>query len=123
MPGRRIQRLNEQLRREISEIVRYDVKDPRVGAASISRVETTGDLSYAKVWVVAIGGDEDVRDTIEGLSAAAPYIRAMLSDRLEIRKVPALTFRVDTSMQHAARIEELLGSVQPPPADMEEDEA
>lgn len=122
MPSRRIQRLNEQLRREISEIVRWHVKDPRVGPAAISRVETSSDLSHAKVWVVVVTGEADIDETIAGLRAAGAYIRSQLSQRVEIRKVPALDFRVDRSMAHAAHIERLLGQVQPPPADYAEDD-
>jgi len=117
VPSRRIQRLNEQLRREISEVVRWNVKDPRVGPAAISRVETSADLSHARVWVVIVGDQADERDTLAGLAGAAAFIRAQLSERIEIRKVPALDFRIDRSMAHAAHIERLLGGVQPPPAD------
>ena len=117
MPSRRIQRLNEQLRREISEVVRWDVKDPRVGPAAISRVETSADLAHARVWVVIVGDDADEQETLAGLAGAAAFIRSQLSDRIEIRKVPALQFRVDRSMAHASHIQKLLGDVQPSPAD------
>ena len=121
MPSRRIQRLNEQLRREISEIVRWNVKDPRVGPAAISRVETSADLSHARVWIVVVGDQADERETLDGLAGAAAFIRAELSQRIEIRKVPALNFRIDRSMKHAAHIENLLGDVQPAPADYDPD--
>ena len=117
MPSRRIQRLNEQLRREISEIVRWNVKDPRVGPAAISRVETSADLAHARVWVVIIGDDVDEKETLAGLAGAAAFIRSQLSDRIEVRKVPALQFRVDRSMAHASHIQKLLGDVQPSPPD------
>lgn len=117
MPSRRIQRLNEQLRREISEIVRWNVKDPRVGPAAISRVETSADLAHARVWVVIVGDQADEKETLAGLAGAAAFIRSQLSDRIEIRKVPALQFRVDRSMAHATHIEKLLGGVQPSPED------
>jgi ribosome-binding factor A len=119
VPTRRIERLNEQLRREISEVVRWNVKDPRVGPAAISRVETSADLSHARVWVVIIGDNVDERDTLAGLRGAAAFIRAQLSQRIEIRKIPALEFRVDRSMAHAVHIEKLLGGIQPAPADYE----
>ena len=121
MPTRRIERLNEQLRREISEIVRWHVKDPRVGPAAISRVETSADLSHARVWIVIVGDQADERETLSGLAGAAAFIRAQLSGRIEIRKIPLLNFRVDRSMKHAAHIEGLLSDVQPPPADYDPD--
>ena len=117
MPSRRIQRLNEQLRREISEVVRWNVKDPRVGPAAISRVETSADLAHARVWVVIVGDDADEKETLAGLAGAAAFIRSELSDRIEVRKVPALQFRVDKSMAHASHIQKLLGDVQPSPPD------
>ena len=113
MPSRRIQRLNEQLRREISEIVQWDVKDPRVGPATITRVETTSDLSHAKVWVLISGPVEERGDTLEGLEKAAPFVRSALASRLDVRKVPALHFLPDRSMEHAARIEHILEQVLP----------
>ena len=121
MPSRRIERLNEQLRREISEIVRWNVKDPRVGPAAISRVETSADLAHARVWVVIVGDQADEKETLAGLAGAAAFIRSQLSDRIEIRKVPALQFRVDRSMAHASHIQNLLGDVQPAPADYDPD--
>ena len=121
MPSRRIERLNEQLRREISEIVRWNVKDPRVGPAAISRVETSADLSHARVWIVVVGDQADEKETLAGLAGAAAFIRAQLSERIEIRKVPALNFRVDRSMKHAAHIQGLLSDVQPSPADYDPD--
>ena len=117
MPSRRIQRLNEQLRREISEVVRWNVKDPRVGPAAISRVETSADLSHARVWIVVVGDGADEKETLAGLAGAASFIRAQLAERIEIRKIPALDFKIDRSMKHAAHIERLLGDVQPSPAD------
>lgn len=121
MPSRRIQRLNEQLRREISEIVRWNVKDPRVGPAAISRVETSADLAHARVWVVIIGDGADEKETLAGLAGAAAFIRSQLSDRIDIRKVPALQFRVDRSMAHATHIQRLLGDIQPSPPDYDPD--
>jgi ribosome-binding factor A len=121
MPSRRIQRLNEQLRREISEVVRWNVKDPRVGPAAISRVETSADLAHARVWVVIVGDNADEKETLAGLAGAAAFIRSQLSDRIEVRKVPALQFRVDRSMAHATHIQKLLGGVQPSPSDYDPD--
>ena len=121
MPSRRIQRLNEQLRREISEIVRWNVKDPRVGPAAISRVETSADLAHARVWIVIVGDQADEKETLAGLAGAAAFIRSQLSDRIEVRKVPALQFRVDRSMAHATHIQKLLGDVQPSPPDYDPD--
>lgn len=112
--GRRVERLNEQLKREISDILRFGVKDPRVGMVTVTDARTSADLALAQIFV-AISGDEAERaQTLEGLAAAGPYIRSELGKRMKIRKVPELRFRTDESLDYAMRIERLLGEVLPP---------
>lgn len=111
MASRRIERLNEQIKREITEILRYEVKDPRIGAVTVMDVRTTPDLSLARVYVTLMGGDEERAQMLEGLRAAAPFIRTELGSRLRIRRVPELRFELDRSLEHAQRIEELLREI------------
>jgi ribosome-binding factor A len=113
MASKRIARLNEQLKREISEIVRRDVRDPRVGSVSVTGVRTSGDLSFARVFVMVPGTDSEVKECLEGLGAAAPFLRRTLGRLLHVRRVPELRFQVDESLEHAQRIESLLGEVLP----------
>lgn len=113
MASRRIERLNEQIKREITEILRYEVKDPRIGAVTVMDVRTTPDLSLARVYVTLMGGDEERAQMLEGLRAAAPFIRTELGSRLRIRRVPELRFELDRSLEHAQRIEELLREIRP----------
>jgi len=108
MGGRRIERLNEQFKREITDIVRNEVKDPRVGAPVFTAVETSPDLTLARVYVMASGTDEEQRQMFEGLRAAAPFIRGELGRRLRIRRAPELRFELDRGLEHALRIERLL---------------
>ena len=118
--GRRVPRLNEQLRREVTEILRYQVKDPRVGFVTVNRVSASADLMLARVFVSVLGEEAEKQETLEGLTAAAPFIRSELSKRLRIRRVPELEFRLDRSLDHLRRVEELLEEAAPPPADEEE---
>jgi ribosome-binding factor A len=111
---RRTARLNEQLKRELSGLIRTEVRDPRVGLVTITAVETTKDLSFAKVHVRTGGGDEERAVTLEGLAAAAPFLRTALGKILRIRRVPELRFVEDRSLEHARRIEQVLSEVIPP---------
>ena len=118
--GRRVPRLNEQLRREVTEILRYQVKDPRVGFVTVNRVSASADLMLARVFVSVLGEEAEKQESLEGLTAAAPFIRSELSKRLRIRRVPELEFRLDRSLDHLRRVEELLEEAAPPPADQGE---
>ena len=109
--SKRIARLNEQLRRELSELMRTEVRDPRVGVVTVTGVDTARDLGSAKVYVRVLGGGKGLADTLEGLEAAAPFLRTMLGRSLRVRRIPELRFREDRSYQHARRIEDVLGDV------------
>lgn len=111
--SKRRARLNEQLRREISELIRTQVRDPRVGLVTITGVEVAADLGSARVWVRAVGGHEEVARSLEGLTAAAPFLRTALGRLLHIRRVPELRFQEDRSYEGAARIEQVLAEVLP----------
>ncbi len=97
----RIQRLNDQLRDEISKLIlRGDVKDPRVSTfLSINRVEVTSDLSYAKVYVSSFLPDNQVGKGVDGLNAAAGFIQREIAKKLRIRQFPKLLFHVDSGMK------------------------
>lgn len=112
MPSRRIQRLNEQLKREISLIIRRDVRDPRVGVVTVTDVEATSDLALARVFVRTLG-QGDIAEVLEGLRAAEPHIKRHLGQTLSIRRVPELRFERDDTLERALRIEEILEEVRP----------
>ncbi|MSR35339.1 MAG: 30S ribosome-binding factor RbfA [Gemmatimonadetes bacterium] len=122
MANRRVERLNQQLRREISDILRRAVRDPRIGIPTITRVDVSADLWVARVLVRASGTAEERAEALEGLEGAAAFIRHELRG-LKVRRVPELRFEIDQTLEHASRIDELLREVGPvPPAD-ESDEA
>lgn len=121
MASRRIERFNEQLKREITLLVREEVRDPRIGTVTVTGVEVSADLSVARVYVSAIGTEEEKGESLEGLRAAAPFIRTELGRRLRVRRVPELRFELDRSLEYALKIEKLLHEALPdrhaPPGD------
>lgn len=111
--ARRLARVNSQLQREITRILRSQVRDPRVGTPVVTEVRVTSDLSFARVFVRLDGSDRERDQAMEGLSASAAFIRGSLGAELHIRRVPELRFVEDTSLEHAARIEQILRNVLP----------
>lgn len=108
MAGHRIQRTTEDIRRELTDIMR-GLKDPRVqGMLSIVRVEVTNDLSYAKVYVSSMDGIEQAKIAVQGLKSAAGYARRELGGRLHIRHVPELVFIATDSIEYSAEINKML---------------
>jgi ribosome-binding factor A len=110
---RRTDRINEQLRQEISLIVRDEVRDPRVGLATITAVQASPELDHAKVYVTALGEAEEREEVLAGLRSAAAFIRKELGQRLHIRRVPELHFEADRVLDEAMRIEQLLREALP----------
>lgn len=124
MSRRRIERLNEQLKREVVDILRNAVRDPRIGTVTVTAVETAPDLSSARLYVYAGEPAGDARDDLmKGLKAAAPFVRHELGQRLHIRRAPELLWAWDESFEHAQRIERLLAEVRPPEAVDDEGDA
>ena len=111
---RRTDRLNEQLRQEITLLVRDEVRDPRVGLATITAVQTSPELDHAKVYFTALGEDEEREEVLAGLRSAAPFLRRELGKRMHIRRIPELHFEIDRVLEEAARIERLLHEALPP---------
>lgn len=113
MASRRIERFNEQLKREITLLVREEVRDPRIGVVTVTAVEVSADLSVARVYVSVMGAEASKDESLEGLRAAAPFIRTELGRRLRVRRVPELRFELDRSLEYAQKIERLLDEALP----------
>lgn len=113
MPRRRIQRLNEQLKREISRILRREVRDPRVRMVTVTGVEVSSDVSVARVFVRSLGDDEEQEETMAGLHAAAAHVRSELGKSLHLRHIPEVRFQRDRTLEKAQRIEAILDEVRP----------
>lgn len=101
------------MKRELAELIRTDVRDPRVGVVTVTAVEVTSDLGVARVYVRALGEPEEVDEALAGLDAAASFLRGALGKELSIRRIPELRFQRDESLEHATRIEEILSEVLP----------
>jgi len=114
--SRRIERLNEQFRREITEILQTAVKDPRVGYITVTEARVAPDLSFARVYVRKMGEEKEQEEALVGLSKAAPYIRHELGKRLKLRQIPELKFEADKALEYGLHIEKLLRDI-PKPTD------
>jgi ribosome-binding factor A len=123
MASRRLARLNEQLKRELSEMIRTQVRDPRVGVVTVTGVEVASDLGSARVFVRVIGDRAELLETLAGLEAAAPFLRGLLGQVLHVRRIPELRFREDRSMEHARRIEQVLSEVVVPAEETEPEDS
>ena len=108
----RQEKLGELIATELSELLRNRVKDPRVGFASITRVEVSGDLRHAKVFVSVMGTPEEQAETMNGLRNATGYLRHELAERIVLRYMPEINFRLDTSIEEGARILDLIRQVE-----------
>ena len=109
MPSNRIGRINEEIQRELSAQIRR-LKDPRVsgtGMVSITRVDTTGDLRYARVYISVLDKSQE-KDVLKGLKSASGFLRRELGRALQLRYTPELQFIADDSIQHGAHILEVL---------------
>ena len=108
MATHRINRIQEDMKRSLSEIIR-ELKDPRISPLlSIVKVEVSGDLSYAKVYVSAIEGYEKSVESAKGLKSAAGYIRRELAHSCRLRKMPEMTFVADNSIEYGAHIARMI---------------
>jgi ribosome-binding factor A len=108
----RQEKLGELIAAELSELLRNHVKDPRVGFASITHVEVSGDLRHAKVFVSVMGTEEEKAATMKGLKNAAGYLRHELATRIVLRYMPEINFKLDTSIEEGARILDLINKVE-----------
>ena len=110
--NRRIERLNSIIRRELSDLIRNEVRDPRVvGVVSVTRVDTSSDLNYARVYVSVYGTLREKEDAIAGLGDASRFIRRQLRGRIETRQVPELRFTLDDTLDEGNEMLRLLDSL------------
>jgi ribosome-binding factor A len=117
---RRTDRLNEQLRQEVSLLLRGEVRDPRVGLVTITAVEASPELDHAKIYFTLLGDEAEKEAALAGLRSASSFLRRELGKRLHMRRIPELHFEIDRVLEQAGRIEELLRQVRTDP-EMPED--
>lgn len=98
-------RINGEVRKEMSRIIREELKDPRIPEmTSVTDVEVTGDLKYAKIYISVLGNESDKQDAMEGLRSANSFIRSQLAKNVNLRNTPELTFVLDESIEYGAKM-------------------
>jgi ribosome-binding factor A len=108
MQGKRLDRVNQLIKEEISLLLQRELKDRRLGFVTVTEVETSPDLRTAKVFVSVLGNEEQWRASLAALESARGFIHNWLRHHLDLRVTPTLDFRADHSMEHAATIQSLL---------------
>lgn len=106
--SQRTDRLDSQIRQELMDLLQREMKDPRIGFATITRVETARDLGSARVWVSVLGTPEEQQAAMKALTDAAPWLRRQLGERLTVRHIPQLMIRHDDSIEAGDRVLRLL---------------
>jgi len=109
--SQRTDRLDSQIRQELMQLLQREMKDPRIGFATVTRVETARDLGSAKVWVSVLGTPEEQEAALKALTDAAPWLRRQLGSRLTVRHVPQLVIRHDDSIEAGDRVLRLLNEI------------
>ena len=111
MQGKRLDRVNQLIKEEISTLLQRELKDPRLGFVTVTEVETAKDLRVAKVFVSVLGDERQWTSSLAALTSARGFVRNWLRQHLDLRITPDLDFRPDHSLEHAARIQSLLKQV------------
>ncbi|MCX4193203.1 30S ribosome-binding factor RbfA [Methylophaga sp. OBS1] len=107
----RTNRFGEVIMRELALMIQREVSDPRVGMATVSHVDVTADLKYAKVYVTRLNGfesEQDAAECLKGLNSAAGYLRRGLAGRVKLRNIPELQFVYDQSLENGFKMDELI---------------
>ncbi|QYR19730.1 30S ribosome-binding factor RbfA [Paenibacillus sp. sptzw28] len=107
----RVGRVGEQLKKELSQIIQTELKDPRIGFITVTGVEVTSDLSQARVFLSVLGSDEQKEETLKALARGTGFLRSELGKRIRLRHTPELLFKFDSSIEYGSRIESLLDQI------------
>ena len=109
----RLGRIEEEYKKELSQIIGYELKNPNVtGLISVTKVKVTNDLKFAKVYV-SILNSKNLKDTLAGLKKSAGFIRSELAKRVNLRNTPEIIFELDDSLEYGARIDNILKEIMP----------
>lgn len=108
----RIEKLQELIKQEMSKMLLNDIKDPRIGFVTVTGVEMTGDLREAKIFVSVMGGEEQIKNSLDGLNSALGFVRREIGQRVRLRFTPEISFALDTSLDYGDHIQKLLLQVE-----------
>jgi ribosome-binding factor A len=107
----RANRVGEQMKKELSEIIGRKIKDPRIGFVTVTDIEVTGDLQQATVYISVLGDEMERENTLKGLAKAKGFIRSEIGQRIRLRKTPEILFEFDSSVDYGNRIETLITQI------------
>ncbi|WP_027338741.1 30S ribosome-binding factor RbfA [Halonatronum saccharophilum] len=109
MSNHRAMRVAESIKKEVSDLLQKDIKDPRIGFVTVTDVEVSGDLRHAKVFVSILNGDKE--ETMDGLEASTGFIRREIGQRIRLRHTPEIIFRHDNSIETGTRVFKILEDI------------
>jgi len=105
-------RINDEIKKELSQILRSELKDPRIGAmVSVMKVETSTDLKFCKVAVSVLGSEDEKKSVMAGIRSASGFIRRMVAERINLRSTPEFTFVLDDSLEYSFKINKILSDL------------
>lgn len=108
----RVNRINEEYKKVISQIIRNDLKDPRIsGLASVVSVDVTKDLSYATVYISVLGSEDEKMNTMEGLTKSAGYVRREVGKKVKLHHTPVILFKVDNSIEYGVSMAQKIAEI------------
>lgn len=115
--SQRTDRVADQIRCEIAELLLREVRDPRVALATVSRVEVSRDLGHARIWISVLGDEAERQKTMAGIEHAKGFLRSQIGHRLRLRVTPELAFELDRGAEYLQSMTELLASLHKEPSD------
>lgn len=104
----RVEKVQELMKQEISQIILRELKDPRIGFVTVTQVRMSGDLSHAEVFLSLMGSEEEKAQTLKGLEHSLGFIRSEIGKRIRLRYTPEIVFELDNSLEYGANIQRLL---------------
>ena len=107
----RVEKLQELMKQEISDIIFHELKDPRIGFVTVTSVACTEDLREAKIYVSVMGDEKKARDTLNGLNSSLGFVRREIGKRIRLRFTPEISFALDTSLSYSDHIQRLLNEI------------
>lgn len=107
----RVSRVGEQIKKELSQIIQTEMKDPRIGFVTVTAVEMSSDLKTAKIYVSVFGSPEEKEKTLTGLEKAKGFMRSEIGNRIHLRHIPEMNFVMDSTLDYSEHINKLIGDV------------
>lgn len=111
MSQQRSQRVAEEIKKKIGQIIHEDLKDPRIGFVTVTKVDLSRDLRFAKVYYSLLGTQKQLRDTQVGLASSAGFIRKLLGQRMKLRYTPEIALKLDDGVEYSIHISEVLEKI------------